>query len=201
MADLCEVVTLEDVAIVGAGQTFRGKAEADNSGSGIRLVQIKDVKEGFISESEHLPFANIDPARLKVKLKSGDVLLPLRGERIEASLFELSADSVVTAINQVAVISPDPNRMIPGFLLWYLNSRDGKEQVRRMKSGATIQNVTVNKLKKLQIALPPISVQCEIVEIYNIWQQQKRVLHEMLENGEALADRLCVERVVNAGDA
>lgn len=196
MTMLYKTVSLDCVATVGAGQTFREKAETESPSSGIRLIQIKDVREGCLVKADHLPFANIEPEKLKINLKAGDVLLPLRGERVEALLFNTNTDYIVTTTNQVAVISSDSSCMMPEFLLWYLNSHSGKERIIRMQSGGTIQNITISKLSKLTIELPPISVQAEVVEIYNVWQQQKKVLHEMLINGEVLADQLCVSKII-----
>ena len=195
-------VALKKVATVGAGQTFRDKAEAVDDKSGIRLLQIKNIKEGRFSQVQTLPFANLDSSTLKVKLNPGEIMLPLRGGRIEAMLFDTSDTSqIVTTINQVAVISPNSELVIPEFLLWHLNSGHAKQIINSMKTGSTIQQLSIKTLAEMTIDLPPLAVQSEIVEIYDNWQQQKNVLNELIVNGEILAERLCLEKIAQAGMA
>jgi len=193
-------VALKEIATIAAGQTFRDKAEAVDDKNGIRLIQIKDIKEGRFSQVHTLPFANLDFATLKVKLNSGEILLPLRGGRTEAMLFDTSDTSqTVTTINQVAVIFPNSKLVIPEFLLWYLNSCHGKQIINSMKTGSTIQQLSIRAVAEITIDVPPLSVQSKIAEIYDNWQQQKKVLNELIINGGILAERLCLEKIAQSG--
>lgn len=193
-------VALKEIATVGAGQTFRDKAEAIDDKSGIRLIQIKDIKEGRFSQVHTLPFANLDFATLKVKLNPGEIMLPLRGGRAEAMLFDTSDTSqIVTTINQVAVIFPNSKLVIPEFLLWYLNSSHGKQIINSMKTGSTIQQLSLKALAEMTINVPPLSAQTKIAEIYDNWQLQKNILNELITNGEALTERLCLEKIAQSG--
>jgi restriction endonuclease S subunit len=195
-------MTLKEIATIGAGQTFRDKAESANSDSAIRLLQIKDIREGRFSNADTLPFANLDPSALRVKLRQGEILLPLRGGRSEAMLFDISDTSqIATTTNQVAIIYPYSDLVIPEFLLWYLNSSHGKQIIFSKKTGSTILQLSTKTLADLTIDVPPLAVQSKIAEIYENWQQQKNVLNELISNGEVLVERLCFEKIANAGSA
>jgi len=187
-----KIVKLSDIAEVTLGQTFRGKAEASDESSGIKLVQIKDVQEGFISSVDSLPYANLGSSKLKVEVRSGDLLLPLRGSRYEASIIEHSSDSeVVTTTNQIAIVRPRVPNVKSMFLLWYFNSSIGRSALRSLNTGTTIPSISRGDLASLSLSLPEIETQDRVVKVYINWLRQKSVLRDMLENGECMTNQLC----------
>lgn len=193
-------MALREIATIGAGQTFRDRAEAIDSASGIRLLQIKDIREGRFIAVDALPYANLSPSMLKVVLKRGGVLLPLRGGRVEAMLFDVyDSNQNVTTTNQVAIIYPNLNLITPEYLLWQLNSRHTKQNITSKKTGSAIQQLSMKSLAELVIDVPPLAVQTKISEIYDNWQQQKKILNELLLNGETLTEQLCIEELANSG--
>lgn len=180
---------LAGVADIYLGQTFREKAEATNSNSGVRLIQIKDIREGEMLGTDILPYAEIEPSKLKVKLTGGEILLPLRGTRTAAMIFRKShIPEDVTTTNQVAIISPKDSRVKLEFLHWYFNSSIGRKALDAIRTGVTIPNISIKNLSEIIIPLPNTDVQNKIIKLYNAWNSQKAVLHELLSNGEKLAD-------------
>lgn len=189
---------LNDVANIVGGQTFRGKAEG-NSTSNIHLVQIKNITEGILSEIKKLSYANIDPHKLKVRLQKGDLLLPLRGDRQAALLFNVdcSEKSITTTTNQVAVLRPNQELVLPIYLLWYLNTQYFKETLSRLKTGTTISHLSIKRLSEIDIDLPSLEVQAQVVDIYRNWNDQKDTLVQLIDNGEKLIESICFEKIKN----
>lgn len=177
---------LSDIADVSLGQTFRERAETDKSISGIRLIQIKDVREGELRDITSLPYADIEPSKLKVKLLAGDLLLPLRGTRTEAMIFRgANATGEVTTTNQVAIIRPKKAGLVSlDYLHWFFNSAIGSAALESIRTTATIPNISVRNLAEIKLPVPDIKGQESIVAIYLNWRMQKEALNEMLRNGE-----------------
>ncbi|WP_226646922.1 restriction endonuclease subunit S [Microbulbifer variabilis] len=185
-------VTLSEVASITLGQTFRRKAEAADGE--VKLVQIKDLQEGRLSDIDHLPFAAIDKMKLKVTLAKGDILLPLRGERIVASLVDFNdLKNKVTTTNQVAIIRASSAKLNIEYLLWFFNSKIGQQSIKKIRFGSTVPNISLSVLKELVIPLPSLNEQHEIIEIYKNWFKQKQIMHELICNGECLIDKLCLK--------
>lgn len=178
---------LSDIADVSLGQTFRERAETDNSISGIRLIQIKDVREGELRDVASLPYADIEPSKLKVKLLAGDLLLPLRGTRTEAMIFRVANSSgEVTTTNQVAIIRPRMGLVSLDYLHWFFNSAMGSLALESIRTTATIPNISVKNLAEIKLPVPDFDSQESIVAIYHNWRMQKEALHELLRNGEKI---------------
>lgn len=185
-------VSLSDVAEVILGQTFRGKAETEDESSAVRLIQIKDIKEGNMSSYNALTYANLDSTKkLKVCLQNNDLLFPLRGTRYEAMIIDIpDLDVAITTTNQVAIIRVKSSLVTLDYLSWYFNSDIGHSALRLIQSGTTIPSITSKGLANLKIDLPGLDVQTKIVRIYQNWLEQKNTFHEIAENGKRLTGRM-----------
>lgn len=178
---------LREVAEIYLGQTFREKAEAADSSSGIRLIQIKDIHEGEMISVDHLPYAVVHSG--KIRLEPEEILLPLRGTRTEAMIFRASKNlGEVTTTNQIAIIKPKNQTTTLNFLHWFFNSSIGKAALDKARTGVTIPNISIKNLSEIEIPTPSIAAQNRVVELYDNWQQQKEALNEILQNGEKLTN-------------
>jgi restriction endonuclease S subunit len=191
-------VILSEVVDIKLGQTFRGKAEAIDNNNNIKLIQIKDIKEGEISSLSNLSYANLDLVKLKVRLQYGDLLLPLRGSRNEAALFKVSeTGTVVTTTNQVAILRPKTIQVRQHFLLWYFNSGIGALALDSIKTGTTVPSINSKELANLKLFMPNIEVQDKIINLYSNWSSQKDVLKSLEDTGEELLNKLCLNLISN----
>lgn len=177
---------LSHIAHVSLGQTFRERAETDSPESGVRLIQIKDVREGELSDINTLPYADIEPSKLKVKLLKGDLLLPLRGTRTEAMMFR-GGSCDVTTTNQVAIIRPKQDgRVKLEYLHWFFNSAMGSVVLESIRTAASIPNISIKNLLAISLPVPSLEDQEKIIAIYCNWCAQKKALHDLILNGEKL---------------
>lgn len=183
-------IQLSEIAEIKAGHTFRGKAEDPDRTDGVRLIQIKDIKEGGVN-IPLLSFAAIGEARVSNVLVEGDVLFPLRGARVEAMVFPACEGEEVITTNQVAIIKVSRDVVRAEYVSWYLNSEAGERNVSGLKVGSVVSNIGLKDLAGLVLPVPDLSVQDEILDLYNNWLARKAVLSKMLVVGEQLSERSC----------
>ena len=177
---------------VRAGHTFRGKAEDASRSEGYKLIQIKDIREGGVDFSV-LPFAAVDRGKAKNILRSDDILIPLRGNRIEAVLLELPSDQPIITTNQVAILSAQGRGVNSAYICWYINSSEGHSQISRLKAGSVISNVGLKDLSDVSVPLPNLDAQLKIAKAYRNWICQKQVLESLVRNGEEVLDAFCIQ--------
>ncbi len=186
------LVELSAVAEIHLGQTFRGRAEASTPGGNVRLVQIKDIKSEIMNSSELFPYADMVSTSVKKPLLHGDILLPLRGGRYEAMLYEVEG-GIATTTNQVAVIRAIDSEIYRDYLFWYLNFFDCKKSLEMMATGSTVKSIKRLDLANLEIPIVEPEVQKRIGKIYRNWCKQKSVLLELISNGDDLTSLACSE--------
>lgn len=188
---------LEEIANILGGQTFRGKAEA-NFESEVRLIQIKDITEGYLDNIDNLGYADIEQSNLKVRLHKNNILMPLRGNRQASLLYNIDNQFITTTTNQVAVLTPQIEFVLPAYLLWFLNTQYFKNTLSQLKTGTTISQLSIKKLADITLLLPPKNIQNEIINISNNWKSQKEVLNDLIRNGEELSEGLCFDKIKHA---
>lgn len=177
---------------VRAGHTFRGKAEDGNRTDGYKVVQIKDIREGGLDFAS-LPFAAVELGKAKNPLQSDDILIPLRGNRIEAALLTLPESVALITTNQVGILSAPREGVRSAYICWYLNSIDGRSQISRLKVGSVISSIGLKDLSNLPIPVPSLRAQEKIEKAYKNWTSQKKILELLVENGEELLDVFCTK--------
>lgn len=186
--------TFGDVATVTTGYSFRGKAESNDSSSGVRVLQIKDIKEGVLVNGEDLPYANTGTGKTIPLLAYDQILMPLRGERQAALLISTNLESLkLTTTQQVAIITINSDLILPSYLHWYLNSEMFKADILKLKTGMAIKSLTLKGLAAVKVPVPVIYNQEKIVQLYNLWKREQKVLNEMLINGSHLTEAMCKE--------
>ncbi|WP_192985710.1 restriction endonuclease subunit M [Pseudomonas sp. EggHat1] len=183
-------VHLSEIAEIKAGHTFRGKAEDPDRTEGVRLIQIKDIKERGV-DIHLLNFAAIGESRVSNVLEEGDVLFPLRGARVEAMVFPSCGGEEVITTNQVAIIKVSKGVARAEYVSWYLNSEAGERNVSGLKVGSVVSNIGLKDLAGLVLPVPKLSVQDEILALHSNWLARKVVLSKMLVVGEQLSERSC----------
>lgn len=182
LADLCLDV------FTGIPGSFLQKA-IDNS-----ATKFNSVNGSALSTLGEIDLAMLQPVQVvsdksvdKFKLKAGDVLLLSRGSSMKASLVtaEIAVLNALPSANLI-VIRPNQDFVKSEVLVAYLNAEIGQAWLVQNSVGATIRNLPASELKKLEIALPELSVQTEIAELFHanlnaqkaglaVLQQQKRV--------------------------
>ncbi len=185
---------LSDIARIMGGYTFRGKADDPNKLSGLKVIQTRDIREKGYDPAK-VSFSVVDKVGSEFFLLPNDILLPLRGDRIESMVFDGGEGDKYITTNQVAMMRVFRELLDPYYLAWYLNSSEGRTRIAAKKSGTTIKNISLKELSGLMVPIPSFSVQEKIVKLYRNWKSREAILQEMLDVGAVVADEACMELI------
>ena len=117
-------------------------------------IDLSDVT--YVSKEVHKEiFARCNPEK-------GDVLLIKDGATTGIAVIN-TLDYEFSLLSSVALIKVDKTKIYEKTLVYLLNSKAIYKQMRKKMDGAAITRLTLEKIKALQIPLPPLSVQKEIV--------------------------------------
>lgn len=149
----------------------------ENMESGVLLVKGGDVKPGRL-RPDLLSRTDVEIERryVRSRLKAGDLLFAIRGGigDVEITPPTISGANIT---QDVARISPGP-QVDPSWLLYALRSTSTQRDVLRRITGATIRGINIEELERIQLPLPPLSVQREVVEHL----QRKLTPSELIRN-------------------
>lgn len=174
-------VPLAGLARILTGYTFRTRIEDDPGGS-FRVIQGKDVRPDCSLNVEnltpiHLPDRSYsDPEKW---VKPGDVLLMTRGEYNYAVFIDVTLPPTVTQNSFCTLRVFDDARIYPDYLATILNQPALQARLKSLRSGSSIPNITLGALKEIEIPVPPLHFQAEIVNLAQAIRREKSLADQV----------------------
>lgn len=129
-------------------------------------------------------------------LQQGDVVLLAKGNSIRAGyVTEHVAKLDVVASANFIVLRPNKKELLGEVLVAYFNSPAGQSLLEAISTGATIKNISISNLKKLEVTLPSLSKQHEIAELFHASNQAYRSTMDLAEQQKKVADA-CISQLI-----
>lgn len=95
--------------------------------------------------------------------------------------------------SQMCIIRPNKELIDPIFLKWYLESDLCKDKIALNVTGSTIQKISVNALRKIEIPELKLETQKKIRDLIELWQKEKEVLEMTIDTKEKLYNNIIEE--------
>lgn len=184
---------LGKLADVRLGYQARGRIEPDPRGTH-RIIQFKDIDtvEGLKLDDIY----TIKPARdvANSLVRAGDVLFLSRGTRNIACHIDADLDNAIAAGN-IYIIRAKTNKLLPAYLVWYINQPNVQHRLKEMASGVTIQTIPISVFAAMEIAVPPVAVQENIARLAALHLKEQVLTRELMEKREQLVQAVCQKAV------
>lgn len=139
------------------------KKDQDDNGS-VRLIQLADVGAGFFLDKSNKHLTSSKAKELNCTyLYKGDILIARLGEPLcKACIFPYDGQ-FITAVD-IAILRIGIKEVNPNYLVYLINSPWFKEQIKPYESGTTRKRISRKNLNKIDVALPSINEQNNVVE-------------------------------------
>ena len=141
----------------------------DNKGN-VFVVRVSDVKEDGIIDYDKLPLRYVEEEKIpKYQLQTGDlVVVKSSGSKKKiisgkTAMFIDQKGRKILASNFVLALRPNQKLVLPKWLLFYLNGDDAKKFVEKIIGITTFPNLKPQEYLKMEIPLPPLKIQKQIV--------------------------------------
>ena len=181
-------VKVKDVVDISAGYPFRGKID-EVRGGGVKVVQMKDV-----SFDDGVNWAGLTESELTGKkapdyLKTGDILFIARGARNYAIYIDQQVESVVCAPH-FYLLKTKVNTLNPQFLSWLLNQSIMQAMFDSLAEGSVQKSLRRSLLENIEIVIPPMEKQLEIVKLNALAQRQKQSHRQIIANTDKMMNSI-----------
>lgn len=176
--------------VFGDGDWIESK---DQSDSGIRLIQTGNVGVGvFKDRIEKARWISEDTfKRLRcTEIREGDVLISRLPDPVGRScLIPALEHKAITAVD-CSIVRFDPKKVNAKFFIYYSQSSQYANAIEPLISGSTRQRISREKLGTIQIPLPSLKKQQEIVEKLDSAFAEIELLEENLEQNSEMVHQL-----------
>jgi len=151
---------------ISSGKSYRCNERPPNLGE-VGIIKVSSVTWGFFDEMQSKTCFSNDLFNSKYQIHKGDFLFSRAN-----TLDFIGACVIVSAVSKSLMLSDKilrftfSNEILKEYALYYLRSKKGRLQIEALSTGNqdSMRNIGQEKIKQIQMPLPPISEQQLIVE-------------------------------------
>lgn len=150
---------------VGSGITPRGGSSIYRS-SGPKLIRSQNVYPGrlILEDIACIP-EDIHESMKATRVLGGDVLLNITGASIGRCAIAPSDLGEANVNQHVCIIRTKDNETDANYLMHYLNSYWGQDQINRFQAGGNREGLNFAQIRSMEVPQPPLPEQKKIAEI------------------------------------
>lgn len=164
---------LQDLAEVSTGYPFRGKIYPEEDGD-IVVLQIRDINASAgLTLGDGIRLHGKDGQYDRYLLKPGDILFQSRGNQHPVGVVSLPLRGI--AALGLHVLRPDPRRVRPDYLAWYLNHPNTQAKLKDSARGSQIPFISKGDLVEFLVPVPPIEIQERIVTVERLRRDERQL--------------------------
>lgn len=168
---------LSDLTEIRVGYSFRSRLVSDPAGE-IVVIQMKDIDDSNLLHPEQAIQVSLPGNKEGHLLQPGDLVFRSRGRTNTVALVTEDFGPAILAAPML-LIRPKAARLLPCYLHWYLNTPSTQSEIAAMAEGTSVKMISKETLLRLEIPLPPITCQQQIVEVAMLAQQEQDLLREI----------------------
>ncbi|MBL0744342.1 restriction endonuclease subunit S [Chryseolinea lacunae] len=168
-----------------SGYSFRRRIIHDDDGD-LRVIQMKDLMHHYsaikISGLTRVYSENLER---KTLLAKGDVLLVAKGAHNCALEYDLNLPMAI-ASSAFFVLRPDPEKVLPAYLAWYLNQSNVQNFFAANQSGSYMLSVAKTTLERVTVQLPSREIQEKIVAVDKLVRKEGLLMQSIMQKKKML---------------
>ena len=128
-------------------------------------------------------------------LQDQDIVFAAKGVRIFAAQYRSEIGPAVASSSLIVIrVKKDAeNKVLPGYLFWFLSHPDTRIALQDMARGTSIQSVSKSELSKIKVPIPSIERQKKIVRINELAHKEKKLYDQVAERKQLLYNMLTYE--------
>ena len=151
-----------------------------------RFLALSNIADGVISFGEEQYLTEIPSNMNKFLVKNNSIILTRTGmPEFRSAVAQVSADTEILATGNFFIIELDEKKADPFYLQAFLASETGTALLKSICSGSNLLMISIDKLNKMVIPLPPIEEQKEIGCKYAAAMDETILLQRKLEKSIA----------------
>jgi type I restriction enzyme S subunit len=140
--------------------------KANTKSQGVPVLRINNIKKRMLDLSDIKHVELTERSRKALLLLDGDIIIiRTSGSRdLVGTCATFHESGPFVFASYLIRLRVDPAKAIPDFVSWFINSATGRSQVDAISRQIMQNNINSQELRTLQIPLPPLDVQRQIMD-------------------------------------
>ncbi|MCW7754240.1 restriction endonuclease subunit S [Desulfobotulus sp. H1] len=185
-------MTIKQLASVQMGYSFRSRLEASENGI-VAVIQMKDLLDDNTVSCGDLVKIDMDVVKTHHLARKGDLIFRSRGLVTTSAILLEDPDKAVVAAPLLRIRVNRPEKVLPEYLNWYISQRDAQIFLTSRAKGTVQKMISKQAIEDLEVALPTLEKQKNIVELACLLAREQTLLHRLAEKREQYISRLLMQ--------
>lgn len=164
------MIHLRDIAEIRMGYTFRGSLKESTQGN-TAIIQMKDASQDGVAQPEQFARAQIDQFPGHYLLRPGDLIFRSRGLINTTALVHQPLERTICIAPLMFIRVTEAESILPAYLQWFINLPGTQEKMSAYARGATVRMIPAESMEGLEVVLPALERQAQIVATIELNQQ------------------------------
>jgi len=174
---------IKKLATVQMGYSFRSRLEA-SEGGGVAVIQMKDLLDDNTVGCDGLVRINMEAVKEHHLAQRGDLVFRSRGHVTTAAVLLEDPGKAVVAAPLLRIRVTKPDKVLPEYLNWYISQRDAQIFLTSRAKGTVQKMISKQAIEDLEVALPSLEKQKNIVELALLSAREQTLLHTLADKRE-----------------
>jgi len=174
---------IKKLAIVQMGYSFRSRLEA-SEGGGVAVIQMKDLLDDNTVGCDDLVKIDLDAMKEHHLAQRGDLVFRSRGHVTTAAVLLEDPGKAVVAAPLLRIRVTKKDLVLPEYLSWYISQRDAQIFLTSRAKGTVQKMISKQAIEDLEVALPSLEKQKNIVELATLSAREHTLLHTLADKRE-----------------
>ncbi len=174
---------VKKLATVQMGYSFRSRLEA-SEGGGVAVIQMKDLLDDNTVGCDGLVRINMETVKDHHLAQRGDLVFRSRGSLTTAAVLLEDPGKAVVAAPLLRIRVTKPDKVLPEYLSWYISQRDAQVFLTSRAKGTVQKMISKQAIEDLEVALPTLEKQKNIVELATLIAREQTLLHTLADKRE-----------------
>lgn len=174
---------IKELATVQMGYSFRSRLEA-SEGGGVAVIQMKDLLDDNTVGCDGLVRINMESMKDHHLAQRGDLVFRSRGSVTTAAVLLEDPGKAVVAAPLLRIRVTRPDMILPEYLNWYISQREAQIFLTSRAKGTAQTMISKQAIEELEVALPSLEKQKNIVELAAMSAREKNLLRTLADKRE-----------------
>ena len=186
------MMTLKQLVNIKVGYTFRGKIQNEPNAD-TAIIQLKDVDYNYNLINPPSVFKNSKEFKTNHFLKQKDILFIAKGFRQVAVIYNDKEKAIASSV--FFIITVVSEKLLPEYLVWFLNNKQTQTIFKKMKSGTSTQNIKKEILENLKLELPSIEMQKIIAKYDELCKREYMLMDKLMDKKKVFNEQLMLNYI------
>ncbi len=187
-----QIKKLQDICKIQLGYQFRTRFEHDPDGNYF-VVQMKDIEDCSLNTTELLK-VNINNIKNDYIINKNTILFMPRGFNNDAILIKNPLEHTI-ASSQFYILNVIDSTLLPEYLTWYINQKPAQKYFVSNRAGTSILVINIAQLKELEVKIPDIQTQENIVRVSELAYREKQIYQQIMEKRQTLISEKLLKKI------